>query len=940
GRKKIGGYPYFDAATGATVYFNTDDILDGAYDSTVYFTIPPFKLDSISSSSQTAVNFKGTFHSGNIFPPIETALTVMPDQSLGFEYVIPDKGFPIYGNKGNFASVIRLDANGLQGKGKIDYLSTNIQADTFTFYLDSVTTTSGVSGAIAENSIFPAAKIGKYTMNWHVSEDKMSLNKPDSLFRKETMDPIAFYNGKYTYTGKATITPNGILGHGTAESDETKVSSPSFEFRQSSFKGNNAEMVIKSTNPDKPALASKDVFLAFDLKKGEAEFSPERAGFASTELPYSQYKTSLSGGKWDFKKKLVTMKEPATNEPGNAFFYSTREDQDTLKFYATSGSYDLSTYTLIAGGVPYIATNDAHVVPKDGIVEITEDADMKVLQDSEIWLDSLSKFHKLTAGEIDVMSRKDFQGFANLEYENSLGNKYPIKFGSFSRDSVIVEKGEPPVYITKAIGSVYEDQKFYILPKILYRGDVHLTSNKQQLEFDGEMKLAFSGDASASDWFPYKNTVNPDSVSISIKKMTAEDGTPLMTGLHISNNSSRIYSTFVSAKADELDLDVFTVEGVLSYDRHNQEFKLSSPARAVEESYQGNVIHYNDVTSVTKYEGSFNLIKNNKDYKLQTSGQAIARMDSSRVNMDAFMAFDINLPGAAWTQMGEFVADNTAGAPEAIGSSNVLLFKLGEFIGTKGVNDYLNRTMAKYVPLPEISPKLVHNLVFNEVKLKWSKKNNAWYSVGPIGLANVGKKDINAMVVGHIEIRRLGESDVVTIYLEANPSTWYYLSYNENALIVASSDDKFNAILAPKLAPPGTLAMSFTPVAGEGIDRTTFVKYFRNTYLGGKGDPIIDTPPPTIIADDPIDEEPAEDTSKKKKKKKDEVEDDPYGGYADEPVEEEPASKKKKKKKKSKDEEQDADTGDFDMGAPADIAPAEPEPEKNKKKEKEKTEAP
>ena len=42
-----------------------------------------------------------------------------------------------------------------------------------------------------------------------------------------------------------------------------------------------------------------------------------------------------------------------------------------------------------------------------------------------------------------------------------------------------------------------------------------MTSNKQLLDFEGEMRLNF-GSSASSDWFPYKNTVNPDSIRITI----------------------------------------------------------------------------------------------------------------------------------------------------------------------------------------------------------------------------------------------------------------------------------------------------------------------------------------------------------------------------------------------------------------------------------------
>ena len=169
---------------------------------------------------------------------------------------------------------------------------------------------------------------------------------------------------------------------------------------------------LNLTNPDKPGFTGQRYSARLQPEKRFGQILRRKElGFASTEFPYSQFKTSLSGGNWDFKKKIVTMKEPESKEDlSGSYFYSTNPEQDTLKFNATSGFYDLSNYTLKAGGVPYITSNDAQIYPADGNVEITENADIKVLDNSRIVMDSLNKYHELVKGEIDVMSQKGIPG--------------------------------------------------------------------------------------------------------------------------------------------------------------------------------------------------------------------------------------------------------------------------------------------------------------------------------------------------------------------------------------------------------------------------------------------------------------------------------------------------------------------------------------------------
>ena len=60
-RKKMAQYPAFDSKSGANVYFRKQDVLGGAYDSTLVFDIPPFKLDSLNGLSKSAAIELGRF---------------------------------------------------------------------------------------------------------------------------------------------------------------------------------------------------------------------------------------------------------------------------------------------------------------------------------------------------------------------------------------------------------------------------------------------------------------------------------------------------------------------------------------------------------------------------------------------------------------------------------------------------------------------------------------------------------------------------------------------------------------------------------------------------------------------------------------------------------------------------------------------------------------
>ena len=71
--------------------------------------------------------------------------------------------------------------------------------------------------------------------------------------------------------------------------------------------------------------------------------------------------------------------------------------------------------------------------------------------------------------------------------------------------------------------------------------------------------------------------------------------------------------------------------------------------------------------------------------------------------------------------MAQDLATNAKGAPEALTGSQAQLYKMGEFIGSKAVQDYSTRK-GSYVPLQKVSSNFLHTLVLSQVNLRWDEK--------------------------------------------------------------------------------------------------------------------------------------------------------------------------------------------------------------------------
>jgi len=460
---------------------------------------------------------------------------------------------------------------------------------------------------------------------------------------------------------------------------------------------------------------------------------------------------------------------------------------------------------------------------------------------------------------------------------------------------------------TVAVATIKESDHFVMAPGVRYKGDITMNSIRSNWDFDGQVKLAFADDEAASDWFPYQATVNPAEVKINIKDQKAADGTPLKTGLHISVANNKIYNTFVSKKKDETDLDLFEVEGQLTYNKKEKEFRLGEESRVAGEQYAGNLLVYNDSLDVSRYEGKFNLMRPAKKFTLEAAGTAMANPTEKMYTLDALLAFAMPVPDAALVEMSKVMSENTAAAPEASTDMASMPYRVAQFVGNKDATAYASKS--EYTPLAGFSSAFVKSLVFSGVQMRWSDSTNAWYSKGKLNLANILKKDINAQVPGYIEVKRGPEADIVNIYLEAMPSVWYYFNLDNNLLLVASSDEAFNGIISKK--------RNSDMVIGEAMDKAAFVNAFRKAYL--KDIPADVVAPAPAGTPETGNFEIGEESGKKKKKKTqaadteadvpEEAAPEKTNKVKEKAATEEPAptdesesNKKKKKNKKEKDE--------------------------------------
>ncbi|MES2386415.1 MAG: hypothetical protein V4543_00320 [Bacteroidota bacterium] len=391
-------------------------------------------------------------------------------------------------------------------------------------------------------------------------------------------------------------------------------------------------------------------------------------------------------------------------------------------------------------------------------------------------------------------------------------------------------------YFTQSGGEVPETQPLRLTPGILFKGGVIMNARKANLEFKGMVTLDTKKNTNQA-WITY---VNKDERNFSVNTEGATDasGQLLTSGLFIEDGENNMYSVFVNTKKNPTDVALFTSTGLLSFTPETKVFKVGSAEKMKGTTYEGNIFSYNDSTSRVGYEGKFTMLrqgpKPDEDYILNTAGSGEGNSDSANYTLGAMMQFISSIPANSWKAMEATAKDRvkTLQPQPANEDLTAVLFRIADIAGNRSARDYEIRSKVNYSPIAETVGKLARGIVMSDVNLRWSAKQNAWYSVGKIGVANINRTDLNAKVTGAIEVRKGLQGDFVNIYLEFSQDGWFYFGYDDSKkLLVSSSDDKFMAEIKKSSKANITRAGTYCFAPAEGGEKGTFLKdYFKNYF--------------------------------------------------------------------------------------------------------------
>jgi hypothetical protein len=790
GLKRFPQYPVFTNTKDAYVYWDKPTIQKGVYNKDrFYYQVNPFKIDHLDDLSPDTLKFAGVLNSAGILPDLHEPLLVRPDYSLGIVKQTDANGLPVYGGKGALTARIELSQKGLRSNGTLKCLSSETVSDDFLFLPDSMKTVAS-HFTIAEQvapAEFPAVTGDTVRQFWVPAKDSLAV--------QTISKPLAMFRDQSKFSGLVALSPSKLIGDGTIRIRDAEMDSRRFNFRSRTFDALIANFRIKSYDLAALSISTKNyqTLFNFDTRKGEFK---SNVGISQGEFPVNQYVCSMDRFDWliDNEEIMLTNEMKLASRADTldlaqlidigytgSEFVSVHPLQDSLKFFAARARYNLKTNVINAEDVRIIKVADAAIYPDSGKLVIQKNAVMKPLARAMIIANTRSKYHQFYHAGVSIASRKQYTARGDYDYIDRKRTRQTIHFSSIKVDSA----GQ-----TVAQGSISDSANFLLSPEFAFMGAVNLKAGTKELWFDGGFHPVTTCFTETPQWVRFESSIDPDKVRIPLAnplKNTAHE--PITSGILFRNTESRIAPSFLRPRISFSDSLMATAEGFIEYNVPTSEFRIGSSTKLEDITTFGPYLSLNTWNCKMRGEGKLNLSLNTEMLKIKTYGMMdyFIIPDSTLIRCALSLDFPLYEP-ALQRCSDQFNAINLPGI---------------QLLGTQYKN-YLENTISKdeadrlkgeielmgrFRKLPE---ELEKTIMLADVVLYWDSTTKSYRSVGNIGLAAVGKNQVNKTVKGRIEFTKKRNGDELTVYLELTETDWYYFNYRNRVMSVLSSDLNFN----------------------------------------------------------------------------------------------------------------------------------------------------
>jgi hypothetical protein len=658
--KTITDFPKLNISKPSTIFYNQKSIYQGAYDSTrFYFTLDPFKLDSLDNFHERSQRFAGELVSAGIFPKFREEIKIMPDYSLGFSTKAKQGGYDFYGTKAKYENKIVLSGNGLEGAGTINFIESTSISKALIFLPDSTMGFADFDNRPVETGIeFPDMQ-GKDVFITYVPKDlilkvKTKINQEIDMFNKQCR-----------LKGTAYIQPFGATANGVTTFTDANLGSKKLRFKRWEIDSDTANFNVKNKfivdDEDPLSLRTENLKAHVSFLKRKGEFQ-SNSGTSKVMFPVNQYMCKIDFFTWFMDREeleLSTKQSADINietdlDLAGSNFFSLHPEQDSLQFMAREAKYTMRNKTIYCKKVEYVEVGDARIYPDSSSLIIRKKAYMEPLKNSKIIANSVTKFHRFINCNTEIKGRFEYESKGDYPYYDRDSNMTLIKINKIWLDSTVQ---------TVAHGKIGGNQDFKLSEQFNYFGDVAIKSALPLVKFSGSIRINHSCDAFKRSFMAITSDIDPKNIQIPIKgKILNADSNELFVGIAWRDakdpDDMKMYPVFLSEIKDKNDKFVFSADGFLQYNPNTTEFQISTKEKLINRSEKGNYLALNTTTCSMNGLGVINLGFDLDPVKVDAVGAINYYQNTKKTTMNLTLKFQIPIEVQTWERLATKITEN------------------------------------------------------------------------------------------------------------------------------------------------------------------------------------------------------------------------------------------------------------------------------------------
>jgi hypothetical protein len=785
-------YPIFNSADTCYVYYDKKQIQGGVYKrGEFFFKVDPYEMQNINDLKRDDLHLTGTFVSDSIFPTFREALKVQEDNSLGFAHITPPDGLSAY-DKGVFTDTIRLSNQGLRGNGNLNYINSVTVSDDFIFHPKSATARAQTFDLQKENEQMNNPEIhGKeVTTRWIPLEDE--------LYVQSNEVPIDMFEELSNIEGVLKITPKGVTGDGKMDLSNANLQSKYFSYLPQKINADTANFHLMGQDSVSLAFESPSVNSKIDFEKRTGSFSNTNKELAS-KFPNNQYSCNINDFMWYMDDQIIDIGtsqdnyemlannnklEEIADDDLNKFM-STDPKQDSLIFYTPVARYNAKENIIDAKFVANILVADAKIHPDLGDVRIDKQGHMETFNNAKVIADTVNSFHTIYNAKINIHSRKRYSGSGSYTYIDRIEDEQKIALDVIDVDTT----GQ-----TIAMGNILEDDSFTLSPEFDFKGDIKLEARDSILKFTGQTHLHNQCMTIDDKWLDFSARIDPKEILIPVDHHVTDDTKrKLYNSFFLTNDTVRIYSSFLSRRNFYADNALLNAHGFLTYNEKEDAYQIASKDKLHNPDHAGNILSFYQNNCNIKGEGKIDLGTELGQIKQVAAGNIEHDLSSDIVTLDMMYAIDFFFSDPAIKFMTKQFENASIPKVNLKSESNIL--NLTHLLGQEKTTDLMNK-ITKDGDFKNLPKELEHTILFNNIDFIWDKESNSYQSVGDIKLGAIRNKQINKTIQGKIEINKKRSGNRLTMYLEVGKRTWFFFEYHHGVMFTRSSESEFNDIIA------------------------------------------------------------------------------------------------------------------------------------------------